>query len=396
VAAGQVRAKLQAAAAALLEAAPHDVEIEDGSAFVRGAPGSAVSLAKVIQSAIPTFARPGPVAPDFEATVYHHQPTVTYTSAVHVALVEVDVGTGAVRLLRYVVAHDCGRLINPLLVEGQIHGGVAHGIGNAFYEQLVYDDNGQLLNASFMDYLLPTALDVPRIETDHHETPSPFNPSGLKGVGEAGCIPTGAAFAQAVENALAEYGLEIREIPLSPGRLYELIQEARARGPVSAAPVAGRKSKRVILEGEFTFEGQPDAVWDLLLDPAVLGKVLPGVKQLEKQDAEHYLGVMAVHLGPISAAEFTAAITLRDQQRPERYSMEVDSRGNLGFARGSATVQLTPRDGGTRMKYRAELHIGGKIAAVGQRLIETTARLMSRQGLAALNTELRARLGASR
>jgi CO/xanthine dehydrogenase Mo-binding subunit len=113
-----------------------------------------------------------------------------------------------------------------LLVEGQIHGGVAQGIGNAFYEQLVYDDQGQLLNASLMDYLLPSATDVPRIETAHRETPSPFNPVGLKGVGEAGCIPTAAAFAQAVEDAL---GIEILEIPLSPNRLFTLIQQAAHR-----------------------------------------------------------------------------------------------------------------------------------------------------------------------
>jgi CO/xanthine dehydrogenase Mo-binding subunit len=122
--------------------------------------------------------------------------------------------------------HDCGTIINPLLVEGQIHGGVAQGIGNAFYEQLVYDEQGQLLNASFMDYLLPTATDVPPIETAHRETPSPFNPVGLKGVGEAGCIPTGAVFAQAVEDALGGT-IEIREIPLSPNRLFDLIAESR-------------------------------------------------------------------------------------------------------------------------------------------------------------------------
>ncbi len=133
-----------------------------------------------------------------------------------------------VEIKRYIVVHDCGRLINPLIVEGQIQGGVAHGIGNAFYEQLVYDGQGQLLNASFMDYLLPTASDVPRVEMAHLETPSPFNSLGLKGVGEAGCIPTGALFAQAVEDALADYGIEICEIPLSPNRLYELIHETRA------------------------------------------------------------------------------------------------------------------------------------------------------------------------
>jgi CO/xanthine dehydrogenase Mo-binding subunit len=114
-------------------------------------------------------------------------------------------------------------------VEGQIHGGVAHGIGNAFYEQLVYDAQGQLLNASLMDYLLPTAAEVPPVETAHRVTPSPFNVLGLKGVGEAGCIPTGAVFAQAVEDALGEPGLEIREIPLGPNRLFELIEGSRRR-----------------------------------------------------------------------------------------------------------------------------------------------------------------------
>jgi aerobic carbon-monoxide dehydrogenase large subunit len=143
-------------------------------------------------------------------------------------LVEVDPETAAVTIKRYVVAHDCGTIINPMLVDGQIHGGVAHGIGNAFYERLVYDEQGQLLNASFMDYLLPTATDVPRIETAHRETASPYNPIGLKGVGEAGCIPTGAVFAQAVEDALGGR-IEIREIPLSPSTLFDLIAEADVR-----------------------------------------------------------------------------------------------------------------------------------------------------------------------
>ena len=109
----------------------------------------------------------------------------------------------------------------------EIHGGVAHGIGNAFFEQLTYDEQGQLLNASFMDYLLPTATDVPPIETAHNETASPFNPVGLKGVGEAGCIPTGAVFAQAIDDALAGTGIEIREIPLSPNRLFELLSQVK-------------------------------------------------------------------------------------------------------------------------------------------------------------------------
>src|SRR5437763_6566217 len=126
-------------------------------------------------------------------------------------ITEVDHETLPVKIIRYVVVHDCGRVINPLILEGQVHGGVAQGIGNAFYEQLVYDDTGQLLNASFMDYLLPTSTDVPRVDVVHEETPSPLNPIGVKGAGEAGAIPVGPLFAQALEDAPADTGLDINE-----------------------------------------------------------------------------------------------------------------------------------------------------------------------------------------
>jgi CO/xanthine dehydrogenase Mo-binding subunit len=134
-------------------------------------------------------------------------------------IVEVDPGTMMIEVKRYAVVHDCGTVINPLILAGQIHGGVAQGIGNAFYEKLAFDGDGQLLNASLADYLLPTALDVPRMDLEHTETPSPLNPLGVKGAGEAGAIPGGALFAQALEDAL---GVEILEIPLSPNRLWEL------------------------------------------------------------------------------------------------------------------------------------------------------------------------------
>jgi aerobic carbon-monoxide dehydrogenase large subunit len=134
---------------------------------------------------------------------------------------------------RYAVVHDCGKVINPLILAGQIHGGVAQGIGNAFYEKLVFDGDGQLLNASLADYLLPTALDVPRMELEHMETPSPLNPLGVKGAGEAGAIPGGALFAQALEDALglAARGVELLEIPLSPNRLWELTADPQS--PIS-------------------------------------------------------------------------------------------------------------------------------------------------------------------
>ena len=225
-AAGKVRDKVIAAAAALLEAAPGDIEMTDGMLAVRGAPGSAVPLARVIQAALPTFAKPGVAPPDFEATVYHHQPTVTYTSAVHVAVVDADPDTGAVKLLRYVVAHDCGTVINPAIVDGQIHGGVAQGVGGGLTEEMVYDEQGQLLSGSLMDYAIPKALDLPPIETIHLEYPSPRNPLGMKGIGEGGAISPPAAIANAVEDALSPFGVRITRTPLLPATVRSLITRA--------------------------------------------------------------------------------------------------------------------------------------------------------------------------
>ena len=216
------------AAAALLEAAAADIEIEDGRASVRGSPGTAVDLARVVQASIPTFARPGVASPDFEASAYHHVPTVTYASAVHVAQVEVDPDTGGVRLLRYVVAHDCGKVINPIIVEGQVHGGVAQGIGGALFEDMAYDEQGQLLAGSLMDYAVPKADDLPPIETVHLEFPSPRNPLGVKGLGEGGAISPPAAIANAIEDALAPFGVRITQTPVTPARIRALLAAKRA------------------------------------------------------------------------------------------------------------------------------------------------------------------------
>src|SRR5438067_8441899 len=223
-----VRGKLVSAAATLLEAAPEDVELEDGRAFVRGSPQKELDLARVVQASIPTFAAPGVASPDFEASAYHHVPTVTYASAVHVAQVAMDVETGGVKLLRYVVAHDCGKVINPVIVEGQVHGGVAQGIGGALFEDMAYDEAGQLLTGSLMDYALPKADDLPPIETVHLEFPSPRNPLGAKGLGEGGAISPPAAIANAIEDALAPFGVRITQTPATPARIRALLAAKRA------------------------------------------------------------------------------------------------------------------------------------------------------------------------
>jgi carbon-monoxide dehydrogenase large subunit len=229
-AAQMVREKALHQAAQQLEASEADIELVAGFAQVKGVPEARVSLADLAVRANPLrgAVEPG-TEPGLEATAYFGPKMGATACGAHAMIIEVDPGTFNLNILKYAVVHDCGRLINPMIVEGQIQGGVAQGIGNAFYEQLVYDENGQLLNASFMDYLLPTATDVPDMEIDHQETPSPLNPMGVKGVGEAGAIPVGPLFAQALEDAFPENGLEILEIPLSPRRLWELVGQSESQ-----------------------------------------------------------------------------------------------------------------------------------------------------------------------
>jgi carbon-monoxide dehydrogenase large subunit len=227
-AAVKVRQKILKKASDELEVAEEDLELVDGVVRVKGSPARAIKLGDLAARANPMrgAVKPG-TEPGLEATDYFGPERGATASGVHAMIIEVDPETMLVEIKKYVVVHDCGRVINPMILEGQIQGGVAQGIGNAFYEQLVFDEDGQLLNASLMDYLLPTADTVPPIITDHVETPSPLNPLGVKGAGEAGAIPVGPLFAQAIEDALAAYNLEILEIPLSPGRLFELVEETR-------------------------------------------------------------------------------------------------------------------------------------------------------------------------
>ena len=204
------------------------IELAGGAARVSGSATPGIPLGALASKATPLRgAVTHGTEPGLEATAYFGPERGSTANGVHAMILEVDPETALARVLRYVVVHDCGHLINPTIVEGQIQGGVAHGIGNAFYEELVYDDQAQLLSASFMDYLLPLATDVPDVEISHRETPAPSNPAGLKGVGEAGCIPTGALFAQAIEDAL-DHRIEIREIPLGPNRLFDLLSRAGA------------------------------------------------------------------------------------------------------------------------------------------------------------------------
>ncbi|MEW6239585.1 MAG: xanthine dehydrogenase family protein molybdopterin-binding subunit [Chloroflexota bacterium] len=218
-----VREKILKLASEHFNAPEEELELEDGFVKVQDVPRLSISLGELAGKANPMrgAVKPG-TEPGLEATNYFGPERGATASGIHAMIVEVDPETMQIHIQKYLVVHDCGKVINPLILDGQIHGGVAQGIGNAFYERLAYDDNGQLLTGTFMDYHLPTSLDVPRIETGHGITLSPLNPMGVKGAGEAGAIPVGPLFAQALEDALHDVDFEILEIPLNSNRLWEL------------------------------------------------------------------------------------------------------------------------------------------------------------------------------
>jgi carbon-monoxide dehydrogenase large subunit len=205
--------------------AADDLEIAESTIRVRGAPDRAVTLAQVATAAYTGSKRlPPGLEPGLEATRFYDPFFGTASNATHLAVVEVDSATCAVSVLRYLVVEDCGRIINPLIVEGQAIGGVAQGIGAALLEELVYGDDGQLLTASLMDYLVPTATEIPPVQVLHVERPSPTTLGGFKGVGEGGTIGAPAAIANAIADALTPLGVEVRELPVTPGRLFAALR----------------------------------------------------------------------------------------------------------------------------------------------------------------------------
>ena len=221
VAADRIAAKARQLAAHLLEASAADVVLADGRAHVRGLRDRGVDFVDLARLAYapPPGGMPGGLEPGLESTVYFDSGLATFSGAVHVAVVEADPDTGRIRVQRYAVVEDCGPVINPLLVEGQIHGAVAQGFGEALLEHLVHDEAGQLLSGTLMDYALPRADDLPPIEIGHMETPAPVMPGGMKGMGEGGTIGAPAAIANAVADALAPLGIPITSLPLVAERL---------------------------------------------------------------------------------------------------------------------------------------------------------------------------------
>ena len=231
VAAVNVRKKALKIAAHLLEAAEADLDVENGRVYVKGVPEHGKTFREIATFAngMPGFALPEGLDAVLEDTQYFAPTQAAYANGTHVVEVEVDIETGMVEIVRYSAGHDCGTIINPVSVDAQVMGGVAHGVGNALLEKMRYDENGQPTTMNFGEYLLPSATEVPPVAKAHIESPSPLNPLGVKGAGEGGTIPAIGAIASAVEHALAPFNVQIDEMPITPDRLLEQIDSGRGR-----------------------------------------------------------------------------------------------------------------------------------------------------------------------
>jgi aerobic carbon-monoxide dehydrogenase large subunit len=231
MAASAVREKALAIASHLLEAPVTDLELRDGRVEIKGVPGRGLALQELAEAVagVPGYAMPGDFEPGLESLQHFMPHSLTYGGGSHAVEVEIDVETCHIRIVNYAVANDSGRVINPMIVKGQLTGGAVHGIGNALYEWMGYDDQAQPQTTNFAEYLLVTATEVPNIDVRLMDFPSPLNPLGVKGVGESGCVPAAGAIVSAIESALEPFGIKITEYPVSPARLFALIQAAQKR-----------------------------------------------------------------------------------------------------------------------------------------------------------------------
>jgi carbon-monoxide dehydrogenase large subunit len=226
-AAGKIREKARRMAAHMLEASLDDIDVDGANYFVKGSPDRVKTIQEIAFAIDLAFDPPEGMEPYLDETAYHDTPNCTWPFGTHIAIVEIDEETGAVELVKYVAVDDVGKKINPMIVDGQLHGGIAQGVGQALWEGAIYDDNGQLLTGSMLDYTMPRASFFPDIELDETVTPSPVNPIGVKGVGEAGAIASTAAVANAVVDALSPFGIRHLDMPYTAQTVWRAIQGAK-------------------------------------------------------------------------------------------------------------------------------------------------------------------------
>jgi 2-furoyl-CoA dehydrogenase large subunit len=396
LAARRLKTKLARLAAPQLNVADDAIEFVAGKVRARGNPDNALAFARL---AATSHWAPGTQPTDVEQamreTIFWTPPELTAPTAddeinsslchgfiFDVCGLEVDRSTGAVRIDRYVTMHDCGRILHPAMVAGQITGGFAHALGAALYEEYAYAPDGSFLAGTFADYLVPTAMEVPAPQILHIETPSPFTPLGAKGVGEGNCMSTPVCIANAVADAL---DLDDIDLPLTPAKLAALIHPAEPPAKQSVSPAApGARGRALKGAAKVRVAAAPAAVWQALLDTHTLASCIPGCRNLEPISQTHFRADVTLGVGPVKGS-YRVDVRLIDLVSPTSATLTGTANGGLGSATGTGHVRLDA-DGaeGTIIAYDYEAEIGGKVAAIGGRLLDGATRIVIQQFLEAL------------
>jgi 2-furoyl-CoA dehydrogenase large subunit len=391
IAARQIREKVARIAAKQLNTVADDIDFGDGRVFSKGNPDNSAPFARIAGTAhwspvlMPESDKPGLSETGIWSPPELEPPTskdeintsLTYGFVFDMCGVEIDPVTMHVRVDRYISMHDAGKLINPLLAEGQIHGAFVQGLASALYEEIVYDETGALKSGTFAEYLVPTACEVPPIELLHIETPSPFTPLGAKGLAEGNCMSTPVCIANAVADALS-----IKDVPLpiTPDRLNTIIggqepdppEGAPAERAADGVPSGGAA---IMGTGSVTVSAPADKIWDALLDPQSLKQIIPGCHTVAAVTPEHYRAEVSLGVGPIRG-RFTANVRLHNLDPKRAADLAGDLVGPLGRAKGQGHVALTSDSNGTRIDYSYGVDVGGKVASVGGRMIKRAAQIV--------------------
>ncbi|MFL2669174.1 MAG: molybdopterin cofactor-binding domain-containing protein [Alphaproteobacteria bacterium] len=384
----KVRDKLARISAQLLNVPSDQVEFGGGQIFDRENPDNTLSFRRVAGG---THWSPGLLPDDMdpalretatwapqELTTPDEQDRIntslTYGFVFDFCGIEIDPDTAEIHIDKYVTMHDAGTLMNPLIAEGQIYGSFGQGVGAAMYEEFCTAEDGSFLSGTFADYLVPTAAEIPEPVLLHMESPSPFTPLGAKGAAEGNCMSTPVCLANAVCDALS---IDNIVVPLTPAKISEFLH-----GEELAVP-EGKRQQPKLAEGEAALTGEgdtfipvnPQKVWDTLLDPKALATVIPGCHELNLVGDNEYKAEVSLGVGPVRG-KFLAMVRLSDLEPPKAAKLSGSLEGPLGSSAGSGNVTLEARDGGTFVAYKYRVEIGGKVAAIGGRMLEGAAKIV--------------------
>jgi 2-furoyl-CoA dehydrogenase large subunit len=395
MAAGQVRDKLGRIAAKQLNTLPDDIEFAKGKIRSRRNPDNAIPFGRVAGTAhwSPVMLPDG-MAPSLRETAVWSPPqleppsnddrintSLTYGFVFDMCGVEIDPLTNQVRVDRYVSMHDAGKILNPLLADGQMRGAFAQGIAAALYEEFIYDETGAFLSGTFADYLVPTASEIPRVEFLHQETPSPFTPLGAKGLAEGNCMSVPACVANAVADALS---IKDVSLPVTPRRIHAWTAGAEPPPPVAEqtsevpAPAVVEGGRNLHGQGTFDVPAEPAQVWRSLLDPDSLKSVIPGCHELQRTGENEYRALVSLGVGPIRG-KFEATVKLSDLVTEKSGRITGTLTGPLGGAAGGGNLRLAANEAGTHISYDYAVTATGKVVSVGGRLLDGAAAIIIRQ-----------------